>query len=182
MEPKASSSGGLVAIGRVRRPHGIRGELSVEPYAADMARYASLERVFVDGTERGVRGVRVHGNAVLMVLEGVDGREAADALRNVEICVPATERAPLPPERFYIDDLVGLRVIDTEGRVRGVVDAVLERPGADLLQLRTPSGAQGLVPLVRAIVRRVDVAAGEVVVDPPQGLLPDPDGHGGGDA
>ena len=180
MEPKADSSGELVAIGRVRRPHGVHGELSVEPYAADVARYASLKRVFVDGIERRVRGVRAHGDAVLMVLEGVDGREAADALRDQEISVPASERAPLPPERFYIDDLVGLRVLDQEGRVRGVVKAVLERPAADLLEVRTPDGAEALVPLVKAIVRRVDVAAGEVVVDPPQGLLPDPDGDGGG--
>jgi 16S rRNA processing protein RimM len=170
----------LVAIGRVRRPHGVRGELSVEPYAADVARYESLGRVFVDGIERRVRGVRVHGDAVLLTLEGVDGREAADALRNMEICVPAAERAPLPPERFYIDDLIGLRVVDTKGRARGVVQSVLERPGADLLQVRTPSGGEGLVPMVRAIVKQVDVAAGEILIDPPEGLLPDPDGDGGG--
>lgn len=172
MEPKPSERGGLVAIGRVRRPHGVRGELCVEPYAADMHRYDSLQRVFIREREHRVRSVRPHGDVVLLFLEGVDGREAAEAMRNVEVAVPATERAPLPPDRFYIDDLVGLRVVDTEGRLRGSVVEVMERPGAHLLRLTTPAGEEGFVPLVRAIVKGVDVAAGEVVIDPPEGLLP----------
>lgn len=138
-----------------------------------MHRYDSLARVFLAGRAYVVRSARPQGDTLLLALEGVDSREAADALRNVEIDVPLAERAPLAPDRFYLDDLLGLRVIDPAGRLVGTVVEVLERPAAEVLRIRMADGGEGLVPLVRAIVQQVDLAAGEVRIDPPRGLLPE---------
>ncbi|MCL6595328.1 MAG: ribosome maturation factor RimM [Firmicutes bacterium] len=164
--------GAPVAVGRVRRPHGVRGEMWLEPYAADPARYRALRRVFVGGRPYPVAGVRVGREGILLRLAGVDDRTAADALRGLEVCVPAEERAELPAGRYYVDDLVGLRVLGPDGRPLGTAVDVRSLPAQDVLVVRTKQG-EAWVPMVRALVREVDVAAGRIVIDPPAGLLPE---------
>jgi 16S rRNA processing protein RimM len=169
--PRANGAGDLVAIGRIRRPHGVHGEFHLEPYAADLGRYASLGRVVVGGTARRVVRARVGAAGVLLTLEGVADREAAQALAGEELFVAVEERAALPADRYYVDDLIGLAVVDRGGARLGTVAGVLAQPAQDLLEVDTPAG-RALVPLVRAIVVDVDLAGGRVVVDPPAGLIP----------
>ena len=151
----------------------MRGELCVQPYASDPSRYDRLRRVVVGGCERAVVAARPHGPDILVRLEGVGDRAAADALRGEELFVPASERAPLPEGRYYVDDLVGLAAVGPDGAWLGRVEEVLALPAHDVLRLSTPWG-EGLVPMVKAMVLAVDLSAGRIVLDPPAGLLPEP--------
>ena len=169
-----------VVIGRIGKPHGIRGEVTVE------VRTDEPDRRFVVGTpvraERPsggaapwtvltVSATRWHQSTLLVRFEELPDRTTAEAARGLLLHadVPADE-SPDDPDEFYDHQLVGLAAEDLEGRALGEVTAVLH--GAqDLLQVRASDGRQALVPFVAALVPEVDVAAGRVVIADRPGLV-----------
>ena len=164
-----------VVVGRIGRPHGVRGEVTVEVRTDDPdLRFAPGATLLTDPAGRGpltVAGRRWHREVLLLSLEGVDSREAAEELRNTELLVPVADLPALAdPEDFYDHQLVGLRARLTDGAELGRVVAV-RHEGADLLVIERAGGGEVLIPFVTAIVPTVDLAAGELVVDPPEGLL-----------
>ncbi|TFV58789.1 ribosome maturation factor RimM [Geodermatophilus sp. DF01-2] len=164
-----------VVVGRIGRPHGVRGEVTVEVRTDDPdLRFTPGALLRTDPADRGrltVAGRRWHREVLLLQIEGVDTREAAELLRNTELLVPVAELPALDdPDVFYDHQLVGLRAQLPDGAGLGTVDAV-RHEGADLLVVRRDEGGQLLVPFVTAIVPTVDLAGGFLVVDPPEGLL-----------
>ncbi len=164
-----------VVIGRICRPHGVRGEVTVEvrTYDPDL-RFAPGAVLRTEPAERGpltVAGRRWNGEVLLLAVDGVDTREAAEALRNTELHVPVADLPALEdPDAFYDHQLVGLTARLPDGTDLGTVGAV-RHEGADLLVVRRVEGRELLVPFVTAMVPTVDLAAGYLVVDPPEGLL-----------
>jgi 16S rRNA processing protein RimM len=169
-----------VVVGRIGKPHGIRGEVTVEP------RTDEPERRFAVGTTVRVEppggsaaawphltiaATRWHLATLLMRFEELSDRTTAESARGLVLyaSVPTDER-PEDPEEFYDHQLVGLAADDLDGRRLGEVTAVLH--GAqDLLQIRTPDGRDTLVPFVAALVPEVDLAARRVVVADRPGLV-----------
>jgi 16S rRNA processing protein RimM len=170
-----------LVVGRVGRPHGLRGEVTVEVRTDDP------DRRFVAGSslatvpeERGplvVAESRWHSGRLLVRFAGFEDRNAAEELRGAILAIDSEKLEPLEdPEAFYDHDLIGLAVVTAAGEPVGAVSDVLHH-GQDLLVIEGSgprSGAEILVPFVAAIVPEVDVAAGRLVIDPPPGLL-DPD-------
>ena len=169
-----------MVVGRIGRPHGVRGEVTVEVRTDDPElRFVPGAVLLTDPADRGpltVGARRWHRDVLLLTLEGPDGelldsREAAEAVRNTELLVEVADLPPLEdPDVFYDHQLVGLAVRLTDGSPLGEVTAV-RHEGAELLVIRRPDGGETLVPFVTAIVPTVDVDGGFVVVDPPEGLL-----------
>jgi 16S rRNA processing protein RimM len=163
----------LVAIGRVIKPQGRKGEVAVEPLSDRPDRFPGLRRAYLPVPPDGAREVRVsdcwpHKGRFVLKLEGVDSIDAAEALRGLELRIPEEELAALPEGSYYHHQLRGLRVEDEAGRAVGDVADILEAGGeAPVLVVR---GARGetLVPLARDFVREVDLAAGRLVVVVPQ--------------
>jgi 16S rRNA processing protein RimM len=178
--PAAPESTDTVVVGRIGRPHGVRGLVTVEVRTDDPdLRFAPGAVLTTEPPERGpltVADKKWHSGTLLLQLAGRDGvpsadREAADALRNTMLLVPVTDLPDLQdPDSFYDHQLVGLRAQLPDGSVLGEVTAV-RHDGAELLVVRRPDAGELLVPFVTAIVPTVDVAAGHLVVDPPEGLL-----------
>ena len=164
-----------LVIGRIARAHGIAGEVSVEVRTdAPELRFAPGTRVDTDPAERGplvVQRTRWHTGRLLVAFDGVCDRTAAEALRGTLLVADSSTSPPADPDEYWDHELVGLDVVTVEGEVVGVVEDVLHPPGADLLAVRRPDGAEVLIPFVRAIVPTVERAAGRLVVDPPEGLL-----------
>ncbi|GLY72621.1 ribosome maturation factor RimM [Actinoallomurus iriomotensis] len=163
----------LLAVGRIGRAHGVRGEVSVDVRTDDpAARFAPGAAL---GTENAgtltVETVRTHAGRLLVRFAGIEDRTAAEELRGLLLLVDSTEIPPSgDPEEFHDHELIGLAAVATDGTALGeIVD--VEHHGQDLLVLRRPSGDDALVPFVSAIVPTVDVPAGRVVLDPPAGLL-----------
>ena len=123
-----------------------------------------------------VAGAKWHAGRLLLRLEGVEDRTAAEGLRDVVLVVDvADDERPEDPEEFYDHQLAGLRAVTLAGDEVGVVVEVLHLPAQDVLAVRRPDGREALVPFVAEIVPEVDLAGGRVLLDPPGGLLDDPD-------
>ena len=164
-----------VVVGRIGRPHGIRGEVTVEPRTDEPdARFAPGAVLQVDGPVRQLTVGRAHWHSgrLLIAFEGVDDRDKAEALRGVLLEVDrAPDETPADPEEFYDSALVGCAAVDPVGALIGTVLDVVHLPAQDLLDVETVSGRRALIPFVAEIVPTVDIAERRIVVDPPPGLL-----------
>ncbi len=174
-------SSDLRQIGTVTRPHGLRGEVKVRPETDDPSRFGSLDHVLV-GVESGdaapfrIAGVRYQalqsGTAVVLSLDGVSSREAAEELAGLAVWAEADALPPLGDDEVYASDLIGLEVWDGPGSRAGVVTDVLDLPAQPVLVVRRESGDDVLVPFVPDLVESVDGT--RIVMRPLEGLL-DPD-------
>jgi 16S rRNA processing protein RimM len=171
----------LRMVGRIVKPHGIRGELVVNlsTDSADL-RFAVGSVLFVTARDGSVArsltvtAARPHTGRLLVCFEGVNGREDADELRGVPLCAAALDLPPIEdPDEFYDHQLEGLAVLTVTGAVVGTVREVMHGAGGELLVVDREGGGEALVPFVRQIVPEVDVRGGRVVLDPPPGLLED---------
>ncbi len=166
----------LIVVGRIGRPQGIKGELTVEVRTDDPEdRFAAGRVLLTDPVERGpltVESSRYQGKYLVVAFEGVHDRNAAELLRDTVVQLSTADLPPLAEEDEYYDtQLIGLRAELGDGTVLGVVDDVLHLPHGDVLAIARESASELLVPFVKAIVPTVDLAAGRLVVDPPDGLL-----------
>jgi 16S rRNA processing protein RimM len=163
----------------VVRPHGIRGEVSVEVRTDDPGqRFAVGSVLATDPPDAGpltVASTRWHSGRLLVTFAGIADRTGAEPLRGVWLTVDADQAgSPGEPDEFHDHQLVGLTVVTTAGEQVGVVTDVRHH-GQDLLVIEPVAGShrgsEVLVPFVAAIAVDVDVAGGRMVIDPPAGLL-----------
>ncbi len=169
-----------VVVGRIGRPHGVRGLATVEVRTDDPdLRFAPGTALLTDPPERGPLTVvdkRWHSGTLLLQLADPSGevyatREAVDELRNTLFLVPVADLPEIEePDSYYDHQLVGLTVRLPDDTVVGEVAAV-RHEAQDLLVVWRPGAADALVPFVSAIVPTVDPAGGFLVLDPPEGLL-----------
>ena len=164
-----------VVVGRIGRPHGVRGEVTVEVRTDDPdLRFVPGAVLRTDPADRGpitITGVHWHSGTLLLRLEGVDSREAAEAVRNTELLVDVADLPAIEdPDSYYDHQLVGLTARLPDGTVLGEI-TVVRHEAQDLLVVRRREGGDVLIPFVTAIVPTVDLDGGFVVVDPPEGLL-----------
>jgi 16S rRNA processing protein RimM len=165
-----------LVVGRIGRPHGIRGEVTVEVRTDDPgARFAPGSALATDPADRGplvVAAVRWHSGRLLVGFAEVADRTAAERLRGTTLLVDSDDLPPTgDPDEFYDHELVGLAAVSVDGGRLGSVAEVRHTGAQDLLVIRRPAGDEVLVPFVAEIVPEVDVAGGRVVVDPPPGLI-----------
>jgi 16S rRNA processing protein RimM len=149
--------------GRVGRPHGLDGSFHVTRPRAALLRLGATVRV----GERETSIVRRAGTdeRPILRLEGVAGREAAEALRGAELRCPRAEAPALGEQEWWAEDLERCRVTDGE-RAVGVVIRLLALPSCEVLEVERPGGAPALlVPMVGDAIRSVDVEAGRIDVD-----------------
>ena len=164
-----------IACGRLGRAHGLRGEVVVDPWTDTPAeRFAAGATFHTQPDANGpltVVTAREGQGRWIVAFDGVNDRTAAEALRGTLLLVRGDERRPIDdPDEFYDTDLVGLTVRDRDGVLVGTVVEVVHGSGGDSLAVENGE-REHLVPFVAAIVPTVDVAAGVVVIDPPEGLL-----------
>jgi 16S rRNA processing protein RimM len=168
-------------VGRIGRPHGLRGDVTVEvrtDHPDD--RFGAGSVLVTEPAAAGpltVSAARWHSGRLLLRFAGFEDRDRAESLRGLLLVVDSAQRPPsAEPDTFADHELIGLRVLTTGGEDVGVVAEVLHH-GQNLLVINgagAREGAQILVPFVLPLVPEVDVAAGRLTVDPPPGLL-DPD-------
>ena len=161
-------------VGIVRRPHGLKGELSVEPLTSFPERFVpGLALRWTRGSEeREIRviAVRPHGRNLLLTFEGVLDVDAARGLAGGELSVPRGEAFPPPDGVHYSHELAGLPCFDRRGALLGQAVRLDQTPGGPLLEIDTPRRRGVLIPFVEGIVT-VDREGRRIILDPPEGLL-----------
>ena len=172
--PLGSTSGekapaGLVCLGVVLGAHGVRGAVRIKSFAmnvSDIAAYGPLQSE--DGgahLQLTVRGVS--RGAVLAEIDGIDRREAAEALQGTRLYVARAALPDTEEDEYYHADLIGLRARTVSGEPYGVVRGIYDYGAGDVIDIDRDNDASIVFPFTREIVPDIDLAAGWLVVDPP---------------
>lgn len=171
----------FLAIARVVKPQGRRGEVAAEILTDFPARFGDLRRAFLENPGCPpdlvmVEKVWPHKGRVVLKFSGVDSIEQAERLAGRHLLIPREERAPLPPHHYYHWELRGCRVVTEREGVSievGTVTDVESTGGAHLLHVsrRDGPGGEVLIPLAQEICTRIDTEAKTIVIDPPEDLL-----------
>lgn len=165
-----------VVVGRIGKAHGIRGDVTVEVRTDEPERRFAVGTTLLSthATPLVVADARDHSGRLLLRFEGVNDRNAAEALRGIllEADIDPTE-LPTDEDEYYDRQLIGLAAVHVDGSVLGTVSDVIHLPGQDLLAVTSESRGEVLVPFVHEIVTDVDLLEGRVTIDPPGGLFDD---------
>jgi 16S rRNA processing protein RimM len=164
-----------VVIGKIVKPHGLKGEVVVEVLTDFPERFSEGLRVLLSGglhevREARIAAVRPHQGRVLLTFEGISDVSGAEQLRDKELSVSAADVAARPPGYVYHWEIEGALVFDGAGKPIGRVAELADAAGRPLLVVETARGPRD-VPFASPIVVSVDVAGKRVVLDPPPGLL-----------
>lgn len=171
MAPEKDTKDRLVCLGRVGRPHGVRGEVKLQFHHEAPATLVAGAEVFLVSTDGAIEpavvgGLRFQGPMGLLLLQGVSNRTAAERLRGKALAV---RRRTLPdpgPDAYYVCDLVGLRAEDASGKALGTVSGSYFHGGHEVLVV--DGGVNGVreVPFTEDHAREVDLHGGRIVFDP----------------
>ncbi|NLG23097.1 MAG: ribosome maturation factor RimM [Actinomycetales bacterium] len=163
----------MFVVARIGKPHGLRGEVTVQVHTDAPEERFTVGTEFATEPDRGpltLRSVRVHQQVYLLGFDGVADRTAAEGLRNTRLLLADEDEAE-EDDAWREEDLLGLKVVLTDGTEIGEVSALHTREVQDLLEVRRTDGRELLVPFVEEIVPEVDEESGTVTIDPPTGLL-----------
>lgn len=164
-----------VTVGKVRKPHGVRGQVVIEVFSDIENRFAvgaEIDLVLTDGRRRRgkIAAVSLAGSSGRVRFEGVEDRDAAEELREALLEISRDDVPPAPAGSYYFFELVGCRCVDETCGELGRVERVLEDGGGLLLEVKSEAETV-LVPFVQAFIRRVDVETGRIDLDLPAGLI-----------
>lgn len=161
----------LLAVGRVLRPHGVRGDLLLETLTDFPQHLSEVETVYLGEppVAHPLTSARVHRGQLILRLTDVTTREAADEFRRQLVQIKSVAAAPLPPGTYYHHQLLGLPVVTEAGEALGALVEVLET-GANDVYVVQGEGGELLLPAIRSVILRIDLAARQITVRLPDGL------------
>jgi 16S rRNA processing protein RimM len=166
----------LIAVARIARPQGIRGEVIADLLTDFPDRFAKLDEVRLARPDGELEIVRLekswpHQRRIVLKFKGYDSRDAVESLRDTRVLVTRAQLVPLPADTFYDFDLVECAVVTAGGQPVGKVKAVQNFGAAPLLVVNAEDGREILIPLTHSICPVVDVPQKRIVIEPPEGLL-----------
>ena len=157
----------FLEAGKIVNTHGVRGEVRITPWA-DSADFLRRFRVFyIDGTPYRVLRSRVHKSQLIAALEGVEDVNAAMALKNKVVSIRRSDAA-LPHGAFFLQDILGAKVVDEDGREIGVLEDVMETPASNIYVVKGET--EHLIPAVPEFIKKTDAEAGVITVHLIEGM------------
>lgn len=160
----------IVVLGRLADPYGIRGWIRLHPFGDDPLSWSDMP-VWWLGKEGGpwreveLKGLKSHGDGLLVLLDGISDRTLAEGLKGILVGAP---RAALPEtgeDEFYWADLLGMKVVNQTGELLGQVVGLLETGANDVLRVQMDDQAEQLLPFVDSVVLEIDREEGCIRVD-----------------
>ena len=179
---KQSGDDAWLAIARILRPRGRRGEVVADVLTDFPERFATAKRAFLENAETGPQPVEIaetwwHEGRLILRFAGVDSISQAERLRGRLLMIPQRERVALGQNQYYVWELIGCAVVSRGSRQPlGEVTGVEPTGGVELLRVQ-PGGSEHtgrdelLIPFAQEICSEIDVSARRIVIDPPEGLL-----------
>lgn len=163
-----------ICVGAFSGSYGVNGEVRLKSFCADpqaIANYSPLtsedgKRSFTITLTRSIKG------ALVVKVDGITNKEDADTLKGLRLFTNRAQLPALPDDEYYHADLIGLTVLDTGGTKLGTVHAVQNHGASDLLEVTVEgSSATILLPFTNEVIPTVDLTAGRIIADPPEGTL-----------
>ncbi|MBR4800676.1 MAG: 16S rRNA processing protein RimM [Clostridia bacterium] len=152
-----------LTIGKVLKPHGIKGDVKIETFSSNPARFSTLKKLRLDGVEYEISKLTLDGAFGILALKGVDDMDSAELLRGKMISVSRHDLPKLADGNYYIADLLGLDVLVAGERIGELVD-VLQYGSADVYVVKTAEGSCSF-PALKKLIKSVDLEKGEMVLD-----------------
>ena len=166
-----------LVVGQVDGAHGLQGEIKVKLLTDDPHRFDQLDQVFLgvddeEPTARKFWGYRLHKDRALLQLEGCNDRATAQALRGLLVQVPVEDAIPLDEDEYFEHQILGLSVWTVDGTCLGIIDEIIYTGANEVyvIQDPTPGRPEVLIPAIKDVVLEVDLDAGRLTVDLPEGL------------
>jgi len=166
-----------IVVGRVLRPHGVRGEFRMEIITDYPERLEEHGHLYLapphspnDVERYPLEKIRPHQGILLVKLGGCDDRNAAEELRGMLVEIPLEEAVPLEEDEYYLFQVIGSRVETEEGEWLGQLDEILETGANDVYVMHGPWG-EVLLPAVDSVVLEIDPVERTIIVRPPPGTL-----------
>jgi 16S rRNA processing protein RimM len=161
----------FLAIGRVQRPHGVRGELLLETLTDSPEHLAEVETVYLgdEAMPHKLENVRFHRRQLLIRLADCADRDRADLYRGQLVQIRVEQAAPPPPGSYYHHQVIGLSVVTKEGEALGVVAEILETGANDVYVVRSDQG-EILLPALNNVILKIDLDAQRMTVHLLDGL------------
>lgn len=146
-----------LVIGKVLRPHGVRGELRIQMHSHHPSHLSQVETVYLgeDHRPHKLKSFRLHQRILLMTLEGFDDRDKADTLREELVSVKVDQAVPLEEGEYFYHQIIGLSVVTDEGEVLGAVAEII-RTGANDVYVVRGQGGEVLLPAIRSVILKIE--------------------------
>ena len=161
----------IIKLGKITAPQGIKGEVRVYPYTDQPTRFSEIEAVLLNGRRCRIEKARYMKNMAVLKLEGIDDRNAAEAMRNRELLLPREELWKQPEDTYFVDDLVGCAVVSEDGEPVGTLKTIHSRPAQDLYEIEREDGSSFLLPAVKEFVKDVKTDEKIIVIHLIEGLF-----------
>lgn len=170
-----------IKIGKIVSAVALKGEVKIYHYSDYKERFEELDRIILSSAgkktaerEYEIEKVRYQKDMVIVKLRGVDDRNGAEALKDLDVLITEKDLRELPEDTFYIRDLIGCRVVDSRDmKTLGEISDVLQTGAQDIYQVELAGGGQALIPVVGQFIESVDIDEKTVVVKVIPGLIPE---------
>jgi len=171
----------FVCIGKVLRPVGVEGAIKIQNYSDVADRFDNLEDIFIGPTTDlaipyAVESVEYRGNNIVLQLIDHESIEAVKHLQGLFCYMPKSAQEPLGEDEYYVDDLLGLDIQNTDNKIIGVVKDIIQSPANDVLVIDN-GGNEVLLPMVGEFIQKVDIAAGVIIINPVEGIIDSAHAH-----
>lgn len=178
-----------IKIGKIVNAVALRGEVKVYSYAGEIDRFEKLDRIIAGSSQSGgakraackkpqsdmefeIEKVRYQKNMVILKLRGVDDRNQAEALKDMDVFITEDDLEELPDDTFYVRDLIGCQVVDiNDGKKLGVVSDLIQNSAQDIYQIDLAECGQALIPAVEQFIKNVDIENKTITVSLIPGLI-----------
>lgn len=169
-----------LVLGKVLRPHGVRGELRIQLMTDYPERISTLEFVYLGSDPMQEEADRYHLIAMrrnkgygLLTLQGIQDRNTADTLRDLLVMVDIANAVPLNDGEFYLYQLMGMQVYTDDGKVLGSITDIIETGANDVYVVQSDDYGEVLIPITDETLIETHISARKIIVKLPEGLLPD---------
>ena len=158
-----------IVIGKIVAPHGVRGDIRILPLTEKPEQFLDLDYLLLhDGRKLTVKHARFHKRMVLVTTEEIKSMNEAELLRDQEVLIKAEDLPELEEGQFYVADLIGLPVFDTEGKQIGTFKDSLSTGSNDVYVIAVPGEKDILLPALKIYVKEINLAEKRIVVTLPE--------------
>jgi len=160
----------FLIVGYILAPWGIRGEVKVEVVTDFPERFAPQKIVYLNTRPLEIESCRPHKQHLVVKLATIDSVEDAEKLRGQDLTIPRSELYPLPEGQYYTFQIIGLKVVTTEGKLLGRITEIMTTGSNDVYIVEGKRG-EILIPAIEDVVKSIDLEKGKMVIEAIEGLL-----------